>query len=217
MLDLTLTRPETVAENAPVTSMEFYGDFAEPLPSREYLVLGFSPGSISIKRRWRNNGLSADFLADYMTTFFPNGDEEMQETAEWKQRIHEFRCATSYIANELLENAMKYHDDAGTMPIDMRMNLNAEHVIFQVTNSVNQQRALVFREFIRDLLSTEDISELYIQQLEKSSIDEASSSSGLGLLTMVQDYGAKLAWRFQPVSDENPDEILVTTMVYIAV
>lgn len=217
MLDLTLTRPETVAEQAPVIATEFFGDFSEPLPSQEYLVMGFSPGSISIKRRWRNNGLSADFLADYMTTFFPSGDEEMQETAEWKQRIHEFRCATSYIANELLENAMKYHDDAGTVPIDMRMNLNADHVIFQVTNSVNQHCALSFQEFIRNLLSTEDISELYIQQLEKCSLDGDSSSSGLGLLTMVQDYGAKLAWRFQPVSESSSDEILVTTMVYIEV
>jgi hypothetical protein len=152
-----------------------------------------------------------------MTTFFPSGDEDLHETEEWKQRIHEFRCATSYIANELLENAMKYHDEAGTVPIDMRMNLNSDHVIFQVTNSANQELAGSFREFIRNLLSTNDISELYIQQLEKCSLDEASSSSGLGLLTMIQDYGAKLAWRFQPVSDANPDEILVTTMVYIAV
>jgi hypothetical protein len=217
MLDLTLTRPEIVAENRPVTSIELFGDFAEPLPSQEYLVMGFSPGSISIKRRWRNNGLSADFLADYMTTFFPSEDGEMLETPEWKQRIHEFRCATSYIANELLENAMKYHDEAGTVPIDMRMNLNADHVIFQVTNSVNQDLARSFREFIRNLLNTEDISDLYIQQLEKSSLDEASSSSGLGLLTMIQDYGAKLAWRFKPASESNSDEILVTTMVYIAV
>jgi hypothetical protein len=217
MLDLTLTRPEIVAENSPVTATELFGDFYEPLPSQEYLVMGFSPGSISIKKRWRNNGLSADFLADYMTTFFPNEDEELHGTEAWKQRIHEFRCATSYIANELLENAMKYHDAAGTVPIDMRMNLNADHVIFQVTNSVNQEMARSFRKFIRNLLIAEDISELYIQQLEKCSLDEASSSSGLGLLTMIQDYGAKLAWRFQPVSESNADEILVTTMVYIAV
>jgi hypothetical protein len=217
MLDLTIPRPETVLDSTPVKSVELFGDFVEPLPSQEYLVMGFSPGSISIKRRWRNNSLSADFLADYMTTFFPMEDESMHETPEWKQRIREFRCATSYIANELLENAMKYHDEAGTMPIDMRMNLNANSVIFQVTNSVNQTRALHFREFIRNLLSTEDVAELYIQQLEKSSLSEDNSSSGLGLITMIQDYGARLAWRFRPVSESNFDEILVTTMVYIAV
>ncbi len=197
---------------------QLFGEFIESSPdTREYLVLGFSPGSISIKRRWRNNGLSADFLADYMTTFFPSGDYDITDDGIWKRRVDEFRSAVSYIANELLENAMKYHDDCGSMPIDMRMQLHANHVVLQVTNSVNSIRAVAFQKFIQELLSAPDVSELYLQQLEKSSLAEDSSSSGLGLLTMVQDYGAKLAWRFLPVPDSSHGEVLVTTMVHIEV
>jgi hypothetical protein len=33
----------------------------------EYLKIGFSPTSIPIQQRWRNNGLSANFLADYLS------------------------------------------------------------------------------------------------------------------------------------------------------
>jgi hypothetical protein len=205
-------------EDQKMLEPQLFGDFLESLPdTREYLVLGFSPGSISIKRRWRNNGLSADFLADYMTTFFPSGDYDMSDDEGWKRRIGEFRSAVSYIANELLENAMKYHDERGSMPIDMRMQLHANHVVLQVTNSVNQSRALEFQRFIEELLAAADVSELYLQQLEKSSMSEDNSASGLGLLTMVQDYGAKLAWRFQPVASSIAEEVLVTTMVYIAV
>jgi hypothetical protein len=46
------------------------GNFIENLPpSQEYLILSFSPSSIPLKQRWRNNCLSADFLADYLSTF----------------------------------------------------------------------------------------------------------------------------------------------------
>ena len=37
----------------------------------EYLTLVFSPVSVPLRSRWRNNGLSADFLGDYVTTFLP--------------------------------------------------------------------------------------------------------------------------------------------------
>ena len=49
-----------------------FGDFTERKDDHgEHLEIGFSPTSIPIQQRWRNNGLSADFLADYLSTFFP--------------------------------------------------------------------------------------------------------------------------------------------------
>ena len=59
----------------------------------EYLKLGFSPTSMPIQQRWRNNGLSADFLADYLSTFFPGED-----TASAERQV-EIKGAVSYIAN----------------------------------------------------------------------------------------------------------------------
>ena len=85
---------------------EIFGDFIDYLPSsQEFLIIGFSPSSTPLKQRWRNNGLSADFLADYLTTFFP-GKEDDPNTI---QRQAEVKNAVSYIANELLENAMKFN------------------------------------------------------------------------------------------------------------
>jgi len=47
--------------------IQLFGDFKEePVNSKEYLELGFSPSSMSLKHRWRNNGLSADFLAPFI-------------------------------------------------------------------------------------------------------------------------------------------------------
>ena len=52
---------------------QIFGAFmARQGASGEYLKISFSPTSMPIQQRWRNNGLSADFLADYLSTLaFP--------------------------------------------------------------------------------------------------------------------------------------------------
>lgn len=37
-----------------------------------------------------------------------------------------------------------------------------------------------------------------IQQLEANAADPQSTGSGLGLLTLISDYGARFAWIFSP-------------------
>jgi len=57
-----------------------FGDFMQNLPSsQEYLILSFSPGSIPLRQRWRNNCLSADFLADYLSTFFIGNKDQQPD------------------------------------------------------------------------------------------------------------------------------------------
>ena len=53
----------------------------------EYLKIGFSPTSIPLQQRWRNNGLSADFLADYLSTFFPGKDRGLDRAPGRDQRV----------------------------------------------------------------------------------------------------------------------------------
>lgn len=189
---------------------EIFGDFIEDLPSgTEYLILGFSPASIPLKQRWRNNGLSADFLADYLTTFFPSRDE----TPSQLDKKAEIQCAVSYIANELLENAMKFSVETQGYPISIQLHLNSEKIIFVTTNGICPEKAVAFQEFLKQL-STQDPGELYIQQLEKNAQENSSSTSGLGFLTMINDYDAKIGWKFQDMNGEQK-AIAVTTMVQI--
>lgn len=191
--------------------IQIFGDFIERLASDEYLIIGFSPSSIPLKQRWRNNGLSADFLADYMTTFFP-GNEDDPSTVNRQAQI---KSAISYIANELLENAMKFNDETSDYPIDIKLQLERDGVIFSVANSISPQAVGQFQRYIQQLL-TSDPSDLYIQQLEKNAADENSTDSGLGLLTMLNDYTAKMGWKFETVQKE-PEVIAVTTMVQLRV
>ncbi|MEG3857847.1 DUF6272 family protein [Microcoleus sp. herbarium12] len=191
--------------------IQTFGDFIEQSPSQEYLIIGFSPSSIPLKQRWRNNGLSADFLADYLTTFFP-GNEDDPSTID---RQAEIKSAVSYIANELLENAMKFNDETSEHPIDIKLQLLSDGVIFSVANSISRSSVGKFQAYIQQLLTC-DPSELYIQQLEKNAADESCTASGLGLLTMLNDYTTKLGWRFKTVQ-KDPEIISVTTMVQLRV
>ncbi|MEB3827165.1 DUF6272 family protein [Phormidium sp. CCY1219] len=191
---------------------KIFGDFIDELPSgTEYLILGFSPHSIPLKQRWRNNGLSADFLADYFTTFFPG--EEKTEAGFSKQA--EIQCAVSYIVNELLENAMKFSQETWHYPISIKLVLSCDKIVFVTTNALTPHHQDKLQSFIKKMQCS-DPQELYIQQLEKNAADESHSSSGLGYLTMLNDYGAKIGWKFESL--ESKDDIeSVTTMVQIEV
>ncbi|MCU0544379.1 MAG: ATP-binding protein [Oscillatoriaceae cyanobacterium Prado104] len=191
--------------------IQIFGDFIELPTSQEYLIIGFSPSSIPLQQRWRNNGLSADFLADYLTTFFPGNEDEPSTI----NRQAEIKSAVSYIANELLENAMKFNDKTSQYPIDIKLQLQSDGLIFSVANSISPLAVGEFQAYIQELL-VGDPSELYIQQLEKNAADENSTTSGLGLLTVLSDYAAKMGWKFETVQQE-PEIIAVTTMVQLRV
>src|ERR1700759_3929863 len=97
-------------------------NYSDPSHECEYLTLAFSPISAPLRTRWRNNGLSADFLGDYVTTFLP-GDGAVPAR---ESRQNEIRHAVTYIANELLENAMKYHQPDVEIPIRIHLELAAD-------------------------------------------------------------------------------------------
>jgi hypothetical protein len=194
-----------------IDMIKTFGDFIELPASQEYLIIGFSPSSIPLKQRWRNNGLSADFMANYLATFFP-GNEDDPSTID---RQAEIKSSVSYIANELLENAMKFNNETSEYPIDIKLQLESDGVIFSVVNSISPQAVEKFQAYIQQLLASEP-SELYIQQLEKNAVEESCTDSGLGLLTMLTDYSAKIGWKFQTVH-KDPEVIAVTTMVQLTI
>ncbi len=194
---------------------QIFGDFREDLPTdHEFLILGFSPSAVPIQQRWRNNGLSADFVADYLSTFFPAQAADVQSQV----RQAEIKSAVSYIANELLENAMKFNDETAQHSIRFGLHLVHEGsmvVILLATNSITQETYARFQAYVKEFLAA-DPDELYLRQLELSAEATEKESAGLGLLTMRLDYEAKLGWKFDTVKRE-PPITTVTTMVQLAV
>ena len=174
----------------------------------EYLNMAFQPNSIPLKQRWRNNGLSADFLGDYVTTFFPKVDD-VPETAT---RQAEIQAAVSYVANELLENGMKYSDINSGVAIGISLFLFDDHIIITEVNPTSAEQSKAYKDFV-DRLSESDPMEMFMEQLEAKAMDD--SSSGLGFLTMINDYGAELSWQFDYSS--GGDVVTITSEVRIPV
>lgn len=182
---------------------KIFGDFFYLENSHEYLTMKFSPNRLSIQDRWRNNGLSADFLADYWTTFFPAYDHSSQK----KQQ--QIKNVIGYIANELLENTMKFHCAETDVPISMTLHLCPHELFFYISNCVDAQAGEKFQKYINILL-TENIEELYLKQLESNALDETHTISQMGLLTILHDYHAKLAWKFETIQDRVSYQLVIT-------
>lgn len=196
--------------NSKIAIEQILGNFIPNLPhSQEYLILSFSPSSIPLRQRWRNNCLSADFLADYLSTFFLSSGDQQPDS----NKQIEVKSAVSYIANELLENGMKYSTRMSPFPISIQIHLNPDLIIFQLTNSIPADETQRFQDYIKVLLNS-DPCELYITRLEKNALED-NGESGLGLLTMLNDYDTKLGWKFEHLSQST--EIAVTTMVQLAI
>ncbi|MEG4293685.1 DUF6272 family protein [Microcoleus sp. C2C3] len=194
---------------------QIFGDFVEsfPLP-QDSLELSFTPNSLPIKKRWRSNRLSANFMADYFSNFLPVDEDDPAQ----KRRIKESKGAVSYVANELLENAIKFNDRGTNFKIKFGIYFIEEAdmtAVLFATNSVSAEGLDKFQKFIQELLCS-DPEKLYVQQIEKSAQEENSGESGLGFLTMINDYSAKLGWKFEIVQ-KDPKMIAVTTMVLVPV
>jgi len=194
---------------------EIFGDFIEIFPiHQDSLELIFTPNSLPIKKRWRGNRLSAHFIADYFSNFLPVDEDE----PAYERRIKDSKGAVSYVANELLENAMKFNNPETNFKVKFGIHfiegVEMMAALF-ATNSVIIGELDKFQEFIQELLSS-DPEELYMRQIEKSAEDKNSQVSGLGFLTMINDYSAKLGWKFEKIQEE-PRVIIVTTMVLVPV
>lgn len=191
-----------------------YGNFIEMGETQEYLIISFSSSTLSIQERWRNNSLSADFLASYWGTFFPAHPSESHHHHRHRAEVQD---TVSYIANELLENAIKFSHEPAQIPIKIGIYLSHDLLRFYVSNSIDPQTTGPFEEYIRELLS-EDPGELYIHQLERNA-KENSTESRLGFLTLLNDYEAKLGWKFDTIQHAPGEEehLIVNTMVELEI
>jgi hypothetical protein len=194
---------------------QIFGHFPDTLSEQsESLTLHFSVPIHPHKQRWKNNRLSASFVAEYFSNCLLNSDAD----SDAEQQQEEWKGTVSYIANELLENALKFNDPAANYRVQLNLQwLQDEQstLILCVTNAVGAAGKEKFQGFIQNLL-TSDPSELYVEQMEKTSEQENSQASGLGLLSMICDYSAQLGWKFEPIADDL-SLFTVTTRVTLTV
>jgi hypothetical protein len=108
---------------------------------------------------------------------------------------NEVRHSVSYLANELLENAVKFRA-RGTGDVRLEVRFDRSTFELVLSNFTEEKAASGLRAFLADL-ETRDPGELLMERIEANAADESNMGSGLGILTLLNDYGVRLGWTLE--------------------
>ncbi len=178
--------------------VQVFGEYLEeakkPL-SQALLVID----SRELMRNWRTVSLSSDFFAKYYSYYFP-----YKEKAQERISRDSAENSISFVLNELIENTAKY-SNAGDQTVSIRIWLLEEDIIFSLSNFVTARLGESFARLAREILESNP-EELYLKRLERNT-QEQEGGSGLGYLTLINDYGIALGFKFEAAG---PDLVQVT-------
>jgi hypothetical protein len=150
--------------------------------------------------KWSLCSSSADFLSKYFS-----GVLRENRTPD---QVNELAHSISYLANELIENVIKFRA-AGNVEIEA--GLDDDLFLLRLTNWISPETSDRFQSLLREITAG-DPGELLIERIEANAADEANSSaSGLGLLTLMSDYGIRMTWNFQSTPDD-PERVHLETI-----
>lgn len=147
---------------------------------------------------WPLAGLTAELLAVLYA------DHRVDQRAR--------RDAISFLANEMLENAVKFRTP-GAGAVEITAQATETEFELVVSNPAPAASAEALAALTRDLAQS-DPGELLIARIEANAEVNRDSGSGLGILTLMSDYGVKFDWRFGPPADRNKRN--VTTRACLA-
>ncbi len=188
---------------------QLFGDFKEEIIANHKLfMMEFFVHSIPRERRKKSRYLSIAFITDYLENLFPVNEEDIKSY----ERQLQMKSAVTYITNELLENSMKFNDEAIKYPIKFGLCFLEQNLVLVASNCTTRENLESFNNFIHEL-TTSDVDDLYFRQLEKGA-EEKSEESRLGFLSMMNDYSAKLGWKIETVNTDH-EITTVTTMVQL--
>jgi hypothetical protein len=154
-------------------------------PDADAFRLRLSDGPLEIS--WQHCSLASDFLGDFYAA------RAVRQQLNEKEARH----SIGYMANELLENAVKFRFGGDIL---VEATLERRNFELRISNGIAIAGVERFQELLVDLTRT-DPGDLLIQRIEQNALDPGSTGSGLGILTLMSDYGVRLGWKFIRQSD----------------
>jgi hypothetical protein len=136
---------------------------------------------------WHHCATISDFIADLFALQVQSSRDDYREA----------RHSIGYLVNELIENAVKFRAPGD---IALEAAIDSECFKIKISNVVDGETADEFQNLLSEI-TVGDPSELLIQRIEANAADPEMTSSSLGLLTLMSDYGARLAWIFSSVGE----------------
>ncbi|UVD59608.1 DUF6272 family protein (plasmid) [Rhizobium sp. Pop5] len=147
---------------------------------------------------WKHSGMTSDFIAEVMALPYSRSRKD------YKQAHHDI----VYLSNELIENAVKFRRPGEIL---VEASIFDDRFFIRVRNSIDGAAAARFQQLLHHIQS-KNAEELLLEQIEINAIS-TGNGSGLGLLTLLSDYDAKMAWAFEEHDDQH---IILTTTAAVA-
>ncbi len=152
---------------------------------------------------WQHCAVTADFIADLFALHVQSS----------RTNYREVRHGIGYLVNELVENAVKFRSPG---EIVIEACTDADGFKVKVSNVIDGATAARFQHLLSEI-AVGDPGDLLIQRIEANAADQAATGSGLGLLTLMNDYGARLAWIFKSAEGGDLVELETYASLPIAV
>ncbi|POF33807.1 slr1658 superfamily regulator [Roseibium marinum] len=130
---------------------------------------------------WHHCGVTSDFIGEYFSRACDGNVDPVDA-----------RHSISYMINEILENAIKFRKGGD---IEIVGSLDGGTFEILIKNRIDARTAESFKGHLTKLLEREP-GELLLERIEENALDPDSTGSGLGILTLMSDYEAKLGWSF---------------------
>jgi hypothetical protein len=146
---------------------------------------------------WAHCGATADML----------GELYARQAARQGGNANEARHGINYLVNELMENAIKFRD-AQFDAVEVMALLEDGVFEIRVVNHAAPEVAERFQGILAELTGR-DPGELLLERIEANAMGDDAGASGLGILTLMNDYGAQFGWHL--VREDAARPVLVST------
>jgi hypothetical protein len=144
------------------------------------LRLRFFDGPLELS--WAHCGATAEFLGEFNAGL----------AGAQKLDANDARHSIGYLSNELLENAVKFRAGGD---VSLTTSMDDATFTLHLGNETAPATAERFEALLVELTSR-DPGDLLIERIEANAADPDAGGSGLGILTLMNDYGAEIGWTF---------------------
>lgn len=154
----------------------------------------------NVTLHWNQCHQLADFLSAYFACFFTD-----------RETRNDMTHSISYVLNELTENAIKFRSKGDVL---ISSSIGPEEIGFMICNQIAASSVPAFQAILTEITSR-DPGELLIERIEQNALNSGSKASGLGFLTIMNDYGVKLGWTFEDGDDK--EHVALKTMARLVI
>lgn len=159
---------------------EMIGSYLPEMERGEDLALTIHAESFPV--RWTLCSATAELVGDYCAGIVDDPNQAGTSSL-------------AFVANELIENAVKFNCGGD---VTVRVRVAEREAVLVVCNTVDGDALPRLRERL-EVLSHDAPDVLLMRQVEANA-EHPESTSGLGLLLLLNDYGAALGWKISAIS-----------------